>query len=184
MEIERDQLFLNGVKYTPENLPVKFGSDMEYSIMMAKDVDDHRVFRVTLQDARILFQFARHFLHIKVSGSSADFGDSEGLLGEFQSGTMLGRDGSILSDFEEFAFEWQVAPEDPKLFREKRAPQLPSEQCRMPARSSRRMLRNNNEVHLDQAQAACAAAGHVRKNFDLCVQDIMATGYFGLADAW
>ena len=151
---------------------------------MSKNDDDHREFRVQLRDAKIIFHFARHFLHIKVRGAPTDFADAVGLLGDYSTGAMLGRDGNPRSVFQDFAFEWQVAPEDPKLFREQRAPQLPHEKCRMPSPStSRKMLRNNGEL-MDQAKVACASAGHVRKHFDLCVQDIVATGYFGLADAW
>ena len=67
-----------------------------------------------------------------------------------------------------------------------RAPQLPSEGCRMPteSRPSRRLLRSNNNGLYEKAATACSAATSNEHDLELCVDDIMATGELGLAGAW
>ena len=122
-------------------------------------------------------------LHVLISGNAKDFGDSVGLLGKYGTGELFARDGSIIENFEEFAHSWQVNPEtDPQLFRELRAPQLPNEKCRMPTVEvpSRRNLRANTEEYNEATEACSHKQG---RHFDLCVEDVMATGDLELAEA-
>lgn len=89
-----------------------------------------------------------------------------------------------MSDFDQYGFEWQVNPVDAKLFVDNCAPQLPFEQCRMPSatRPVRRKLRGADAVLFDEAAEACS---HLKgSNFDLCIEDVMATGDVGLASVW
>ena len=188
VEKKRDQLYLNGKKHTLEDLPLSFGENYKYTIKKITEEGGRRTFKVYLhEDSCIIFNFVERFLFIKVFGNFKDFSDSVGLLGEYSTGAMLDRDGSLMSDFEEFGFAWQVNPrKDPMLFRNPRAPQLPDEKCRMPSstsRTSRRMLRANNKL-LQDAKAACEAANQDGNYFDLCVDDIVATGDFVLAHGW
>ena len=97
---------------------------------------------------------------------------------------MIDRDGRVMADFNAYGFEWQVNPEDPEIFADARAPQLPFEKCRMPtaARPSRRALRGPSALLAKQAGEACA---HVQGNDkNLCIDDIMMTGDVGLAGLW
>ena len=189
VEIERDQLFLNGEKHTIKDLPLTFGEKFEYNISLIKDEEDRRIFRIFLsQRSKIIFHYYKHFGFIKVTGDARDLADSVGLLGDFPLGNMYARDGSLMSNFEEFAFEWQVNPikDDPTLFRENRAPQLPNEKCRMPneSRPARARALRAQKKDVEAATRACADAGQEGKNFDLCVDDIIFTGEVGLAEAW
>ena len=111
-----------------------------------------------------------------------DFAGSVGLLGRYPDGTMISRDGQEMSNFEQYGFEWQVAPTDPMLFVKNRSPQLPFEQCRMPtaSRPAIRKLRAGERKLQEHALLACAAADSV----ELCVSDVMATGDLGLASLW
>ena len=103
-------------------------------------------------------------------------------MGEFTTGEMIGRYGEPMDDFVEYGYEWQVNPEDPKLFLDVREPQLPYEKCRMPtkARPNRRLLRSS--AILEQAKVACAHLSS--KAFDLCVDDVVTIGDVGIADTW
>ena len=114
----------------------------------------------------------------------SDFYGSAGMMGHYPTGAMLNREGEEMTDFTEFGFEWQVNLEDPVLFRQTRSPQLPFEQCRMPtaARPARRKLRGADAALFEAAREACA---HVSgSDFDLCTDDVMATGDVGLASVW
>lgn len=97
---------------------------------------------------------------------------------------MVGRDGtSILTSYDEYGFEWQVRPgDDPQLFYDLREPQLPYEKCRMPSKtvatSRRRGLRATNRKLYDQATKACAGL----TDFDLCVNDVLASGEIEMAE--
>lgn len=182
-EIESNQFFLNQELHTFDELPMTFGGIFKYTITLVEESGPRKTIQVDLHDSVISFKFYKHFLTVNIDGSSVDFGDSVGLLGEFKSGDMHGRDGRHMSNFEESGFEWQVRSSDPQLFRETRAPQLPYERCRMPtaARPSRRKLRQDSEL-LEEATLACSS--HEGSDFELCVGDVMTTGDIGLATLW
>ena len=190
LQFYKDSFLLNGIKLTPADLPLSFGGDYQYIITNApveqgKNPKFYQYYKVSLhQDSSIVFKFYKQYLTISVDGHAADFGDSVGLLGEYGTGDMIDRDGRVMTDFDAYGFEWQVNPEDPKIFAEARSPQLPFEQCRMPtsARPSRRALRGASALLAQQAAEACA---HVKGNDkNLCIDDIMMTGDVGLADLW
>lgn len=190
IEFHQHYFYLDGVKYTAEDLPMTFGGDFKYTISEAeieagKNARFYQYFKVDLhQDSSILFKFYKKFLTIAVSGHANDFADSVGLLGDYATGDMLSRSGMVMSDFDQYGFEWQVNPEDAKLFQDARAPQLPFEQCRLPtaARPARRKLRGADAALYEAAKEACA---HVSgSDYDLCADDVMSTGDVGLASLW
>lgn len=191
LNFHKNHFYLNGVQLTPSDLPMTFGGDFKYTITSpAVEADKngrfYQYYMVDLHDkSTILFRFYKQYLTINMSGNRADFGDSVGLLGQFETGAMLDRDGNEVDSFDHLGFEWQVNPTDPKLFVEDRdrAPQLPFEMCRLPtaARTERRALRGDKKL-VELAEKACA---HVRGNdFQLCVDDVVMTRDVGLADLW
>ena len=191
MEFYKDHLYFDGYRFEPEDLPITFGEKFKYTIRQAplddgKSEKHHKNYQVDLGDnSSILFRFYKEFLTFKILGHPGDLADAVGLLGTYESGEMLSRDGDrIAQDFQSHAFEWQVSPSDKMLFREAREPQLPYEMCRLPtaARPARRQLRGNDANLYGEAQKACA---HVQgKSFDLCIDDIMTTNDLGLATAF
>ena len=186
----KDSIFVNGVGLTRKDLPFTFGQEFKYTITEApvparKNAKFYNYYKVDLhQGSSVLFKFYKQYLTIDISGSEADFADAQGLLGEYHTGAMISRDGVEFSNFVEFGFEWQVTPDDPKIFLDaSRSPQLPFERCRMPtkARPARRNLRGDAEL-MKQAQEACA---HIKGNsFELCVDDVVTTRDVGLATLW
>ena len=186
-----DAVFLNGFKLKPSSdLPLTFGGAFRYTVRdvtveAGKDKKFYRYYQVDLHnDSTIVFKFYKQFLTIDISGHANDFSDSVGLLGEYQSGAMIDRDGSEMYDFTEFGFEWQVQPTDPIIFLDQREPQLPFESCRMPtgARPARRVLLRGNRVLLKQAEHACA---HLSSgDAELCVDDVLMTNDIGIAYNW
>ena len=189
LEFHNDHFYMDGTKYTPSDLPMSFGDEFKYTISNAeieegKNAKFYQYFKVDLhEDSSILFKFYKQYLTINVSGHSNDFESSVGLLGDYHTGDMLDRDGNVLTDANTWGFEWQVSPEDGKLFLDDRAPQLPFEMCRLPtaARPARRHLRADKAL-LQNAVAACSHIAGSDK--ELCIDDVMQTGDVGLANLW
>lgn len=191
VELANGSVKLNGVDHSDEDLPLVFGEgDTKYSVYMhKKETTDEgtvkrRTYRLKLDDdTAIEFRFYKKFNSFKILGH-IDFHDSVGLMGQYPTGAMLSRGGKVMDDFEQFSFEWQVSPQDPVLFSDARAPQLPNEKCRMPNQShtSRRRLKRGNRELLESAQEACS--GLSEHNRELCVDDVMMTGDLGMAGEW
>ena len=190
MEFHNDHLYFNGLRLSPQDLPATFGDNFKYTIGNVEIQDgkakkNRQTYQVDLGDnSSILFMFYKEFLTFKISGHPVDFEDSVGLMGSYESGEMITRDGEVVNDFQQHAFEWQVHPTDKVLFREARQPQLPYESCRLPTapRPARRQLRGNDSKLFEDAEKACA---HVQgSSFDLCIDDIMMTQDVGLATAY
>ena len=188
LEFHKDHFYLDGTKHAVSDLPLTFGGKYSYTVTSppieeGKNPRFYQYFQVDLhKDSTILFKFYKKYLTISVDGHAKDFVNSVGLLGDYRTGNMLSRDGAVMTDFDQYGFEWQVNPNDAKLFLDARAPQLPYEECRMPtaARPARRRLRTS--ALFDEAKAACA---HVTgSDGDLCIEDVLATGDVGLASFW
>lgn len=129
----------------------------------------------------------KDFVSVSLSDhpQAEDFSDSEGMLGQYGSEGLFGRDGTTmftLDNINEFGQEWQVRPEEPKLFENvDREPQFPA-QCLLPQVSTREQRRlGERGVSEEQARQACSGwdASHRPK----CVYDVLATGDLELAEA-
>jgi len=111
----------------------------------------------------------KHFVGVSVKqATSESFNGSMGLLGSFETGHKVARDGStIINHTNDFGQEWQVLPTDPHLFRNLEGPQSP-EMCLLPTISSKdsRNLRADG-ISLEQAHAACARVSS--DEYDNCV---------------
>ena len=126
------------------------------------------------------------FLSVSVTGSASDFIHSQGLLGDYRTGATLGRDGRIISDFNEFGMEWQVQEHEPKLFRDRlRQPQLPHSHCKMPSVSitseTVETLKKTNPKLCMDAQMACAKAGD---HLNDCMEDVVLSMDTKVAEAY
>ena len=190
LEIEQDGFYVDGDLYSFDALPLKFGTseDGMYVLEMTGHKKDSKNLALKTSSGNdiISFKVYKHFLQYTLGGRT-DLSDAVGLLGQFSTGNMYGRDGQTFENFKEYAFEWQVRPDlDPSLFHEPREPQLPHELCRLPtaARPGRRQLRAANEGLYEQAEKACAAVVNNDHDHQLCVEDIMMTGDLGLTETW
>lgn len=194
LELHKYEIILDGVSHAPVDLPLTFGSD-DYKYTLdnvdleaGKSPQNYQQYKLDLhEDSSIRFNWYREMLTVQVKGHENDFGDATGLLGDYHTGDMIGRNGQLMNDFTAFGFEWQVNPatDDKMLFREAREPQLPYEKCRMPSKAmeqqSRRLLRGD-KVLLEAANAACASKHG--NDFTLCVNDVMITGDIEMAQTW
>jgi hypothetical protein len=80
-----------------------------------------------------------------------------------------------MDDFEEFGDEWQVLPNEPKLFHEMAHPQFP-EICVKPEdpRGERKRRLGESNISLEAAEKACAPLKDPLTIKD-CVYDVLAT---------
>ncbi len=118
------------------------------------------------------------------------FSDSIGLLGTSDKGTtsLLARDGQskLSGEWNTFGEEWQVRPNEPKLFQDNRNPQYPAGCQYKSARSKPRLRRRlmdpseNVFVDIDVATEICSQSADKKKKF--CIDDVLATHDIELAE--
>lgn len=182
VQVSHGNLLLNGTALKDDALPLMLP---EFALF-ADNMDFGKIYTVKLERrSRIQIKVIGDFLSVIVSGHGDDFGDAVGLMGNYHTGAALGRDGiTVIEDSVAYGMEWQVQPDEPKLFKETRKPQLPHAQCTMPtATNERRRLRHNTEL-LELANKACAPKHDEVDDFQACIEDVMATGDTSLAEAW
>lgn len=103
------------------------------------------------------------------AGGSDIFKGTLGMIGDWKSGNMVGRDGlTLIEDPIPFAREWQVRPAE-RIFQVSRAPQYP-DQCLMPERTYQSRL--GDQLMKKAAEKACASWKQDREE---CVFDVMVT---------
>ena len=119
--------------------------------------------------------------YFDIDGGGTDiFKGSLGLLGDWETGKMIGRDRStVIEDPEAFALEWQVRDTEPMLFQAVRAPQFPAV-CLPPKKM---MVKRLGDSHMyAAAEKACASQNNVG-DLDNCIFDVMATRSLDAAEA-
>jgi hypothetical protein len=131
-----------------------------------KHHDNHQV-------AQIAFHTRKNgFPAVIVDGGATDFfKGSLGLLGEWETGRRMARDGvtELKHDVTEYALEWQVRDHEPMLFQEARFPQYPT-QCTPPAKMVANKLGLSNMQK--EAEKACS---HWKEDVEDCIFDVIAT---------
>jgi hypothetical protein len=182
LEVEsKGVYYLNGVANA--ELPSKFAG---FAFFHTQPTDKMHVFEIYLGGReRIKVKTYKDFVSVLIEqGQRKHFANSVGLMGDFQYGVQLSRDGKrVINDANEFGQEWQVLDTDPTLFQTARFPQHP-QKCTMPTSKATKMLRRrlSSESAADQlaAEEACAHWGEYK---DDCVFDVLATGDVGMAQA-
>jgi hypothetical protein len=151
------------------------------------DENQHK-YNVLLGDNGEFIEIAtyKHFVSVSIkSPSEANFQGSLGLMGKYETGEKVSRDGfTMIDDVNDFGLEWQVLPSDPKIFRLSEGPEYP-EKCMLPtisALESRNLRAEGDMITLEQAHRACARVAS--SDFDICVFDVLATNDIGIAGAY
>ena len=134
----------------------------------------------------LISQLLLVFLFLRsVLGRSRDFGNSRGLMGNYQTSKMLGRDGkTVIQDSDMFGSEWQVQENEAELFRTLREPQHPHAACNMPdtIKNSRHLRQESDALFVTAAEQACASKS--MPDFEFCVHDVLATKDIDMHEAW
>jgi len=127
----------------------------------------------------ITIETLKEFVKVDFKNPSFEaFGNTVGILGDFKTGKTFARDQkTVLEDFTKLGVEWQVHPEDDRLFHDLSSkPQFP-EPCLLPEdpRGERRRRRlGDTSITVEQAEAACSKLSDPMDVKD-CVYDVLAT---------
>merc|ERR1712226_324317 len=178
---EVNSYWLNGVAGNDELTTV----DTERNIALSSTLSGHtilfrqenlktREFEILLgKGESIVLQAWHEMVRVDMKHASPEsFGGSLGLLGTFPKGIKTSRDNAtVIEDMNAFGQEWQVLPDEPKLFHAVEGPQAPMK-CEIPSSAS---LRRRLASSMNAAEAA-RACGHIKNKdeFDMCVFDVMA----------
>ena len=135
-----------------------------FPVLFAKLNDKQSTFTIILgKDERIVLSTFKDMVSVKVDhADSSRFHNSTGLMGEYGTGKLVGRDGvTVIPDTNSFGQEWQVRFDEPKLFQTLRDPQHPKDHCIMPSEKNRawalaRKKGLGKSIALDTAKKACA----------------------------
>ncbi|CAB9512583.1 expressed unknown protein [Seminavis robusta] len=140
---------------------------------------------------KILFKTFADFVKVEFMNESDNtLKGSLGLLGTYPEGQRVGRDGAtMMEDVNMFGQEWQVKPDEPKLFHSYTADWVVAagQACAMPVdtleKSQLRKRRLANGLVKDEIEKACA---HLKDPSDhkACVFDVIATQDITMAGAW
>jgi hypothetical protein len=173
--------WVNGVANA--ELPAVIGG---YEVTLQSPAPHIRRFVIDLgKGEKIHVKTFNDFVWVDVEGSrKEDFIGSYGLLGAYESGHEVARDGkTIITDPNVFGQEWQVRDTDPKLFHSADGPQYP-QQCKMPTQPKLDVKRRrlNEGITYSAAWKACA---HARaEEVDDCIADVQATNDVEMAGAY
>jgi len=113
--------------------------------------------------------------------SHADFKDSVGLMGSFDEGVWLGRDGiSVHKNIDEYGQDWQVREVDGFLFQ---TPSAYPERCNLPATTDKKIrLRRLEESSVTREEAWSACEAHrMPEEIEDCVNDVQISGDLDMA---
>jgi len=143
---------------------------------------------------KIIISTWKEFVKVDfVHATKESYGNSVGMLGDFQTGRTLARDGvTEMNDFWQFGEEWQVLPgTDDMLFHAVEYPQFP-EKCVEPEEAlgkQRRQQRRLEESDISTEEAEMVCSKHLKHYADPlaiqdCVYDVLATQDVEIVDAF
>jgi len=126
---------------------------------------------------KVYLKAFKDLVGVKFDGfHSSDFGDSVGMMGSYENGAHVARDGkTVIEDVNEFGQEWQVLPSGPMLFQ---TPPTEGE-CVLPTPATDSSRRLGESISEEAAEIACAKS----TAFEQCIYDVIATGDLEAATA-
>ena len=128
----------------------------------------------------------KEFVKVDFINSTPEaFGNTVGMLGDFETGKTLGRDRATeMHVFNELGMEWQIRPSDNMLFHDVSDPQYPK-RCVLPEdpQGQRKRRLAESSVSMEDAEKACASLTDELDRKE-CVYDIIATQDLDMAGAY
>ena len=146
-----------------------------YSIQSKQINSKQYEFIVDLGDKlSVVMKTFKKFVRVSIQGATKEnFGASLGLLGLYGSGKMVAQDGStVLENANTFGQAWQILFSEGMLFHNVERPQAPAK-CDIPLASN--LCRRLGELNISKEETEIACARVSKKDFDMCVFDVMAT---------
>ncbi|CAB9529452.1 expressed unknown protein [Seminavis robusta] len=136
------------------------------------------------EQEKIILRAFKDMVTVKIDNAKKErFHGSSGMMGEFETGHVLARDGiTRVEDPIAIANEWQIRDTEPMLFNTVNGPQYP-EACAMPERTVEQAQRRLGGSAVSKSEAVTACAHWSKAMQEACVSDVMATGDLELAEA-
>jgi hypothetical protein len=185
IEIDANDVYFNSQKVVDGDKPTSIaGFPIEYIPDPKGNIRTEITVGKNNQNEKIVFRWKKGFMGVLFEiPSKKNFEGSYGVLGTFEFGLLVGRDG--FTEFEntsEFVEQWQVKDTDDKLFHDlHRAPQYPM-RCIMPQVSETKVRRRRLQRTISREQAANACAHWPKQGQESCIFDVMMTGDLEMAD--
>ncbi|CAB9514648.1 expressed unknown protein [Seminavis robusta] len=170
------------------DLPAKMGGN--YVITKPPMKDKRKIkYLITKENGGVNIEFMtfKDYVSVKIhNGTKAEFDDATGMMGHYETGDMVARDGyTSMDDPALYGQEWQVRPErDGQLFSLAREPQYPH-QCRLPSPNAvQARARRLGEVAISKeaAEAACSAVSESMR--PPCIKDVLKTQDLDIAEIY
>jgi len=175
--------YLNGnsnIDFANEEAPANLaGYPIKYNKYRRGKGGKERVYEIHLSEHEYIHIRAyKDFLFVSLApGIYLDLHDAQGLMGDWEEGKMLARDGkTVIQDANAFGAEWQVR--EGSLFQDARAPQYPMECVAAPPVDTGRKLKES-KISRSTAEEACKFAAGKRR--EECIFDVMVVGDLDLA---
>ena len=186
-------LFINGIPNEPlENKKWYMGNISGLHVRYRQDGGngEARIYFGNSKSKQLHLSTFGEFVKVNLDANEGNhYKGSHGLLGRFPDGRRVGRDGeTFIEDVNAFGQEWQVKPDEPRLFRSYEGDWIvPAEnKCAMPVETAEtqrlRRRRLAEGIPVDQAEMACAhLATDDRK---ACIFDVISTQDIAMANSW
>lgn len=154
-----------------------------YNVRFRVRSDTQWQFKIFLENKQeIILRAVKEFLKVDILHHTKEsFGSSTGLLGGYESWHLVGRNGTVVKDTDDFGKEWQVHIDEPLLFHAMEEPQHPAP-CSMPSTASANRRLTQATFDRDAAAQACYQAQN--PDFEDCIADVMAVGDLDLAQVF
>lgn len=143
-------------------------------------------YKIFLEDGQsIVLKSVKDWMRIELDDhTAATFGSSKGLLGTYETGLMMGRDGmTVFEDADAFGLDWQVHYDEPLLFHSVDGPQHPVT-CEMPGVMEESTKRRLGERKVSEKAAARACMHVPAADKEDCIADVLATDDVDMAGAF
>ena len=173
---------LSGLFFRFKQTKLRAGTNREAHLYLEKGVDDSE---------KVFMKSFHEFVKVEMDAKeSKHYAGSFGLLGRFPDGKRVGRDGdTFIEDVNVFGQEWQVQPEEPKLFHSYEGKGIvpAGQMCAMPMETaSKKQLRQRrlaSGIPMDAVEKACAHLDSAEER-KACAYDVVATQDLNMASVW
>ena len=187
-------LFINGIANEPlEDKKWYMGKVSGLHVRYRQDGGngEARIYFGNSKSKQLLLRTFGTFVKVMVDADGSDYYlGSQGLLGRFPDGKRVARDGeTFIEDVNAFGQEWQVKPEEPRLFRSynedwiipaKQKCAMPTETVEKKAIRKRRLAEGIPRADAEKACAHLGDAGDIKA----CIFDVISTQDLTMAASW
>lgn len=134
---------------------------------------------------QIILRTHKKLVNVRLISHNQAFRTSTGLLGRFDGGLRVGRDGeTFIANYDRFGSAWQVQPSDPQLFHDEEGQEGTCLLIDPLAKEEERNLRRRLMEHVSDEAARTACSVAKEEDVENCVFDVVALNDVELAEMY